>query len=223
MTHRESRKAPIVLLVLAALVAVAATTLISGLLTEYGNTNASGAVQGLRSAIVPAVVVLLLAGMAYTVRRSPRVLLVGAVLVLGTVVGAAVGGHLAVSAKQGSYGATPTCSMDGLADKDGSVQVDPAVQARLAVFQAAFDGLEHPATFASTFEVGSESCRATLATDDFDAVLRFYRAELPAKGWTISEDAGERLVAASGDLVLTVSSPAPGAEPEVGIVTGPRG
>lgn len=225
MTRPRGRTAPVVLLTLAGLVAVVGTTVISGFLREYGNTNASGMVQGLSAAVGPAGVVLLLSALAYSSWRSRRVLLVSAALVLAALAGPAIGGQLAVNARQGTYAATPTCSMDGFADKDGGVKVDvdPAVQARLDEFQAAFDGLEHPATFASTFEVGSESCRATLATDDLGAVLSFYRAELPPKGWTISEDAGERLVAASGDLVLTVSSPAPGAEPEVGIRTGPQG
>ena len=78
----SSTKAPYVLLGVAGIVALLGALLTYVLLREYGDTNASGLVQGLKDATVPAGLVLVLAAVAYSLHRSRpvAVLAVSAVL-----------------------------------------------------------------------------------------------------------------------------------------------
>jgi hypothetical protein len=214
--------AAVVLLTLAGLVAVVGTTVVAGFLREYGDTNSSGAVQGLRTAVLPAGLVLVLSGAAFAARRSPQVLFAGVALVLLAVAGSGLGGHLAVNAKYASFAETPDCSLDALADGKGG-GVDPRVQAQLRQVQAVFDQVDHPAPFTGTFEVGPKGCLAGLATDDLDSALSFYRAELPAEAWTVGEDSPSRLVATWADMVMTVDAGRDGAAAEVRVAIAGAG
>jgi hypothetical protein len=194
--------AAVALLTLAGLVAVVGTTIVAGSLRQYGDTNASGAVQGLRDAVLSAGLVLVLSGVAFAVRRTPAVLFAGA----------ALAGHVAVNARYASFADTPDCSLDASA---GAKADDARVQAQLKQVQAVFNQVEHPAPFTGTFEVGPKGCLAGLATEDLESALTFYRAELPAEAWTVGEDSGSRLVATWADMVLTVDAGRDGAPAEV--------
>lgn len=212
MTRPRGRMAAVVLLTLAGLVAVVGTTIVAGSLRQYGDTNASGAVQGLRAAVLSAGLVLLLSGVAFAVRRSPAVLFAGVALVLAAVAGAALAGHVAVNARYASFADTPDCSLGASA---GAKADDARLQAQLKQVQAVFNQVEHPAPFTGTFEVGPKGCLAGLATEDLESALTFYRAELPAEAWTVGEDSGSRLVATWADMVLTVDAGRDGAPAEV--------
>jgi hypothetical protein len=194
-----------VLLVLAGLATVAGAIYVAGFLREYGDTNASGAVQGVREAVLPAGLVLVLAGVAFVARRSPRVLFAGVALVLLTVAGSALAGNWAVNARYASFADSPDCSLGAGADSKGRA-VDAALQAQLRQVQAVFDQVNHPAPFTGTLEVGPKGCLAGLATKDLAAALSFYRVELPAEAWTVGEDSGQRLVATWEDMVMPVEA-----------------
>ena len=121
------------------------------------------------------------------------------------------------------YSSTASCLMYDTehenVDGSSSARVDSAAAAT-GLFQEAFDALPHPAPFAGVTDSEADSCTAALATNDLAAVIGFYRRELPAKGWTITEDTPERLTATSAGLTFSVSSAEgaqPGTSPEVRI------
>lgn len=217
---------PALLLGIAGAVALLGVLLTHALLREYGDTNASGFVQGLKAAAVPVVMVLALAGVAFSLRKVRAVALMAVAVVLASVLGTAVAGQVAVSAKYASYPRTPDCSASAptTSGKDGSF--DPTTRAALARVQTAFDALQHPSPFVGTLETSSvepngASCLAGLATDDLGRTVGFYRAELAAQGWALREETPTRLVATKDGLALTVDL-GDGATPQVRMTYLPR-
>lgn len=217
---------PGVLLGVAGAIALLGALLTYALLREYGDTNASGIVQGLKAAAVPAVLVLALAGIAFSLRQTRAVAVMALAVVLASLLGTAIAGQVAVSAKYASYPRTPDCSASAATTpgKDGSF--DPATTAALAKIQAALDALQHPSPFIGTLETISvepngASCLAGLATDDLGASVGFYRAELVGQGWALREETSTRLVATKDGLTLTVDQ-GDGATPQVRMTYRPR-
>ncbi|HET8988568.1 MAG TPA: hypothetical protein VFN43_08675 [Humibacillus sp.] len=202
-------KLPGLLLGVAAAVALAGVLLTYTLLREYGDTNASGLLQGLKGATVPAVLVLALVAIAFSLRRTRVVAVVAVAVVLAAVVATAIAGQVAVGAKYDAYPRTPDCSASGptTTGKDGSL--DPTTTVALAKIQAAVDELQHPSRFIGTLETSSlepngASCLSGLATNDLSGAVSFYRAQLPRHGWTVREDSPTRLLATKGGLTIAI-------------------
>lgn len=222
----SSTKAPYVLLGVAGIVALLGALLTYVLLREYGDTNASGLLQGLKDATVPAGLVLVLAAVAYSLHRSRPVALMAGAAVLASVFAAALAGQAAVTAKYASYPLTPDCSAPDPTTAAKGGALDPTTRDGLVKIQAALDAMQHPSRFIGTLEVGSleprgASCLAGLATDDLGGAITFYRAQAQAHGWTLNEETTTRLVATNGRLTLTVDQ-GDGATPRVRMTYVPR-
>lgn len=193
-----------VLLVAAAAGVLLLTAAAWGFLREYGDTNASGAWQGLGLVAVPLVVVVLLSGTGGWFRKSRAGLVAAALIVAAGIAGPALAGELAVRAKFASFPRTPACLMIEPDDGKGSNDTRATEAARRA--QAVFDALSHPGPFSGTTETGEDGCAAALATDDLSAVLAFYRTELAGKDWTITADGPERMAATKDGLTFEVAA-----------------
>lgn len=208
------------LLVAATLAVILVTIVTNQYLQVSGDTTRPGFAQGIAPAALAGLVVLVLAGIAAVVKRTTPVIVTAAVLVVVAFAGPLLGAAMGVSTKSATYTRVPDC----LGDASGGA-MDPAVVASLRTAQAAFDSLEHPAAFYATLESGSDGCVGGLDTTDATAVWDFYRSELTAKGWTVTEDAAWPKVATKGNLTLTVSvDPSGGsdARPTVRIALGTR-
>lgn len=178
---------PVALLVVAAAGAVLLPSFVWSFLRVYGDTNASGAWQGLGLVALPlVVVVVVLASAGGWFRKGVASWVAAAVIVVGGIVGVALAGQLAVGAKFATFTRTPNCLM--VEPDDGKGSVDPRAAAAAARAQAVFDALSHPGPFGGTTESGVSGCAGVLATNDTDAVLASYRAEMAQKGWVIIAD-----------------------------------
>lgn len=202
-------KVPYVLLGLAAAVALVTVLLTYALLRQHGDTNGWGFLQALKDATVPIVVVLTLAGLAFSARRTRPIAVMAVAVALVSLLGIAVAGQAAVSAKYAAYPRTPDCSASGptTAGKDGSL--DPRTTVGLAKIQAALGALSHPSPFTGTLETSSiepngASCLAGLATSDVSGAVSFYRTHIARQGWIVRDASPTRLVATKGGLTLTV-------------------
>lgn len=208
------------LLVAAGLGVVLVTIVTNQYLQVYGDTTRPGFAQGIAPAALAGLVVLVLAGIAVVVRRTTSVIVAAVVLLVVAFAGPLLGAATGVSAKSATYTRVPDC----LGDASGGA-TDPAVMASLRTAQAAFDSLEHPARFYATLESGNDGCVGGLDTTDANEAWDFYRSELTAKGWTVTEDAAWPKVATKGGLTLTVAvDPSGGsdARPTVRIALGTR-
>lgn len=197
------------LLGLAVAVALLGAGLTYVLLREYGDTNGSGLVQGLRDAVLPGAVVLVVAAVAFSLRPTRRVAALTVATVLLAVLGTGLAGYLAVQGKYAAYPRTPDCTGTDAAVDDKDATFEPATSAALARIQGALDTMEHPAPFFGTLEVGrlepdGATCVAGLATNDLPKAVGFYRIEVSGHGWTLQETSAMRLEATRDGLTLTV-------------------
>ncbi|EWS99742.1 hypothetical protein N865_21075 [Intrasporangium oryzae NRRL B-24470] len=208
------------LLVAGALGVVLVTVVTNQYLRVSGDTTRPGFAQGIVPAALSGLVVLVLAGIAVVVKRTTPVIVTAAVLTVVAVAGPLLGAAIGVNAKSATYTRVPDC----LGDAAGGA-MDPAVVATLRTAQAAFDSLEHPAPFYATLESGSDGCVGGLDMTDATAVWDFYRSELTAKGWSVTENAAWPKVATKNGLTITVSvdpSAGPEARPTVRIALDTR-
>lgn len=128
-----------VLLVAAAAGVLLLTAAAWGFLREYGDTNASGAWQGLGLVAVPLVVVVLLSGTGGWFRKSRAGLVAAALIVAAGIAGPALAGELAVRAKFASFPRTPACLMIEPDDGKGSNDTRATEAARRATELAGKD------------------------------------------------------------------------------------
>lgn len=189
-----------VLITLAVLILSVSAWVNYSFLSVYGDPMIPGALQGLRSGLGATLVAALLAILAAPLLRPwTRVAITVALIVLA-VGGSALAGGLALQAKYAKFIRVPDCL---LTTEEGYSATEVANSRRI---QDAVEALNHPGPFSAGFYTKSgHSCSAILVTDDLTATVGFYRQELPAKGWTITEDTPEHLSAISGNMNLDVN------------------
>lgn len=167
-------------------------------LAMYGNITDS-AVEGLFSSFTAGVglilllVVLLPTAAAALVAPTPWMRLTAVVIPVVMVLAMlAVTPSALDSKRETQFTSSPQCLFDDVDLKDGVHLGGPGVDA-IRDSQEAFDSIEHVGYFGGGGASGVMGCdRAFLLTEDTD-VLGHYRAALPAAGWTLVEDDGQRL------------------------------
>ncbi len=170
----------------------------------------AGWLQGLQYLTTPIVLVIAIIlaalGILSAVALKSRFgWVMAAVLVVAIVVGPALAGEFGAREKDVALPQTIPCE----APPD-----NPAAQAIASRAKDAISSLDHPAPFVGNYLLDAHHCSAALATERLDEVLEFYRTELPAKGWTITEDGATRLVATKGDATFSVGTPGEIEHPE---------
>lgn len=200
------RGLPLSLLILTLVLSALLTMVVAAFLREYAETWRSGALQGLRFALLPAVVLIVLAVAAAAILRTRLAMGLLAGVVILAVAGPAVAGQWAAGAKEAAQPSRATCVIEGSVYFEEGDPREEKAQSDVARAQAAFDSLDHPAPFLGGGGSGTGWCGQNLAMTDLPAALAFYREELPSAGWTVVEDSDDRLVATSDGLTLTVSA-----------------
>jgi len=198
-----------VLLVVAVALAAFGVSVHHGFLAMYGDITDS-AFEGLVSSflagvgviilpvvLLPAVAAALIAPtrwMRITALAIPVVMVLAMLAVTPS----------ALDSKRGTqFSASPQCLEEDIDLKDGVHTGGPGVDA-IRDSQEAFDSIEHVGYFGGGGASGVIGCdRAFLLTDDTD-VLAHYRAALPAAGWTLVSDDGQRLRAERDAMAFEV-------------------
>jgi hypothetical protein len=200
MVDNHRRVQAIALIAMGVIITSVSMWISHGFLSVYGDPYASGVLQGLGSGLGAILIVALLAVVAMLLLRSWAGVATAVVLMLLALGGSALAGQLALQAKHAKFVRVPDCL---LTTQDGYSPTEVANGRRI---QDAVEALTHPAPFRAGFYTKSgHSCSAILVTKDLRTTVAFYRQELPAKGWTITEDTPERLSATSGNLNLDVN------------------
>jgi hypothetical protein len=197
MSARRTVSATVLLVVEVAL-SVLAVSVHYGFLAMYGDITDS-ALEGLLSSFSAQVAGLLLvvvllptvaaAWLAPTRWMRLTALVMPVLMVLAML---AVTPSALDSKRETQFTSSPQCVYPDMDLKDGENLGGPGVDSA-SDSQEAFDSIEHVGWFGGGGASGVIGCdRAFFLTDDTDA-LAHYREALPAAGWTLVEDDGQRL------------------------------
>jgi hypothetical protein len=187
-----------VLFVVAVVLAIFGVAAHHGFLAMYGDITDS-AIEGLLSSFSAQVawlllVVVLLPTVAAALLAQTRWMRITALVipVLMVLAMLAVTPSALDSKRETQFTSSPQCVYPDMDLKDGENLGGPGVDSA-SDSQEAFDSIEHVGYFGGGGASGVIGCdRAFFLTDDTD-VLAHYREALPAAGWTLVTDDGQRL------------------------------
>ena len=203
MVNKAPRSA-LVLLAVSTVFAAGTVWFTSGILSGYGTTSGSawqGAVDGLKFAAIPLLVVSGLAVAAFMLAKSAAWLRAAAAAVVAlAVVGALVVGAQAALTRYGELAVFPDCLAGG--------SITGPAEPMLREAQDALSDLEHPGRF-SGGSTGVDGCVAYLRNVTFETAETHYRDALPAAGWHVTHDEADRLRARSDGLVFVLAKDRP--------------
>ena len=195
------------LLAVSTVFAAGTVWLTAGILSGHGTTSGSawqGAVDGLKFAAIPLLVVSGLAVAAFMLAKSATWLRAAA----AAVVALTVAGALVVGAEV----THPVWRVGGRPRLPGRWLNHGPAEPMLREAQDALADLEHPGRF-SGGSTGVDGCVAYLRNVTFETAEAHYRDALPAAGWQVTHDEAGRLRARGDGLVFVLAKDRPDRAP----------